>query len=204
MIVVIGQVGARQSESGDIEPSGFAAKVALAAAAEGAKVEVVTRLGDDPAGDAVLLTFAHAGIGHVATLRNGGVRTSIDPAATSDVDEPQASEQVSAEGLDLDSADIGLALRYLSNYRVIVLAHPLGPDVVEEALAAAGWGAAHLVVVSAPGKAAPPDPADALVLAAERDAEATASRLGRYAAAVDAGDGLDRAYAVLTGANAES
>ena len=45
----------------------------------------------------------------------------------------------------LDPADVGLALRYLSDYRVIVLIHPTGQEMVAEASAAAGWAGAHLV-----------------------------------------------------------
>jgi sugar/nucleoside kinase (ribokinase family) len=206
VIVVIGQVRARQSESGDLEPSGFVASVALSAAAEGARVEVVSRLGDDPAGDAVVLGFAQAGVGHVAMLRDGGARTAVDSTvAVADVDEPASGVDPAGRGPDLDAADVELALRYLSDYRVIVLAHPRGPDVVAESLAAAAWGPAHLVVVSAPDTDTTwPTSPDALVLSAAPDAEAIASRLGRYAAAVDSGDPLDTAYAVLTGANGES
>ena len=47
-------------------------------------------------------------------------------------------------------------------------------------------------------------PNDAIVIAAEPDAEAVAGRVGRYAAVIDGGGDPDTAYAVLTGANAES
>jgi sugar/nucleoside kinase (ribokinase family) len=205
VIVVIGQVGAQRSESGDIEPSGFAAEVALAAAKDGAKVELVSRLGDDLTGDAVVIGLAQAGVGHVATLRDGGAPTWIAAAETADVDDTGSDDGVGRTPSDLDAADIGLALRYLSDYSVIVLAHPHDPGVLDEALGAAGWGSAHLVVVSSPGTEPPlAVPSDAIVVTADRGAEATASRVGRYAAAVDSGAGLDRAYAVLTGANAES
>ena len=205
MIVVIGPVGARRTESGEFEPSGFAAHVAVSAAAAGATVELVSRLGDDPTGDAVLIVLAQAGVGHVATLREGGARTPVEATAVSvDIDEPLSERDGGAQGSELDAADIGLALRYLSDYRVIVLAHPGGLDVVEEALAAAGWGPAHLVVVTAPGTEALPVSPGALVLSADRNAEATAARLGRYAAAIDSGDPLASAYAVLTGATADS
>ena len=207
MIVVIGAVGARQVESGEFEPTGFAANVALAAAAAGSRVEVVSRLGEDPAGDAVLLGFARAGVGHVASLRHAGGRTPIVVEASESVDADGAGfdDVGRPEQLELDGGDVGLALRYLSDYRVIVLAHPFEGDVVREAESAAAWGPAHLIVVAHPGSVdAIPSLPGALVLSADDDADGTASRLGRYAAAVDAGEGLDTAYAVLTGANAES
>jgi hypothetical protein len=127
-----------------------------------------------------------------------------DPEALDD-DEPEHEEPSATNAPDLDGADVGLALKYLSDYRVIVLAHPSGADVIEEASASAGWAPAHLIVVMS----ADPDRdvaelEGALVLSADVDAEATARRLGRYAAAVDSGEDLDTAYAVLTGANGES
>jgi hypothetical protein len=208
VIVVIGSVAARMDETGEMKPAGFTATLALEAAAAGAQVEVVSRLGDDIAGDAVLLGFAQAGVGHVATLRDAGVRTHLaapaDPESLDD-DEPEHEEPGATNAPDLDGADVGLALKYLSDYRVIVLAHPSGADVIGEASSSAGWAPAHLIVVmSADPDREVAELEGALVLSADVDAEATARRLGRYAAAVDSGEDLDTAYAVLTGANGES
>ena len=98
-----------------------------------------------------------------------------------------------------------LALRYLSDYRVIVVAHPGDPGIIGEVVAAAGYAGAQLAVITDPGSEPSEDlPPGALHLEARRDADGTAARLGRYAAAVDAGEDLDTAYAVLTAATAES
>jgi sugar/nucleoside kinase (ribokinase family) len=210
VIVVIGNLVGRSDGSKTTTPAGFAAAVALAAAERGSTVEVVTRLGDDVVGDAVLLGLARAGIGHVATLRDAGRRTPLvtvsDDAETPvDDGEPGRADRGSKGDTTLEAADVGLALRYLSDYRVIVIAHLGERDVVEEAVSAAGWAGAHLVIVTAPdAPLAVPVPASTLILAADADAEATAIRVGTYAAAIDAGGEPDTAFAVLTGANAES
>ena len=92
MIVVIGAVHA--SGSGEVAPAGLAAGIALAAAAAARAVELVARIGDDPAGDAVLLAFAAAGIGHVATLRDPARRR---PPVEAD-DEPMDRSTVDDDG----------------------------------------------------------------------------------------------------------
>jgi len=207
VIVVVGDVAGRVNGSGGIGPAGFAATVATAAAAAGSRVELVTRIGEDEAGDAVVLGLARAGIGHAATLRDAGrgtpIMTSSDDEAPPDVTDDASGSGVMPPGPTLEAADVGLALRYLSDYRVIVVTHPSADDVLAEAIAAAGWSGAHLIVItSAEGEIGVP--AEAIAVAAEPGAEAVADRVGRYAAAVDSGGDLDTAYAVLTGANAES
>lgn len=209
MIVVLGDVGGRADEDGGIVLAGFAATVATAAAAAGSKVELVTRFGEDEAGDALVLALARAGVGHVATLRDAGKSTLIsDPTpdgTESDVDEDGGSSMVPPpEGPTLEAADVGLALRYLSDYRVIVVVHPMDGDVLSEAAAAAGWSSAHLVVVTSAGQDDLGSVAGVITISAEPDADAVAVRIGRYAAAVDAGGDLGIAYAALTGANADS
>jgi pfkB family carbohydrate kinase len=208
VIVVVGDVAGRVDTSGEAAPAGFAATVATAAAAAGSKVELVTRIGEDDAGDAVILALARAGIGHVATLRDAGRRTpvlgSTADEAGPDLDEDAVSTTVeSGPGPTLDGGDVGLALRYLSDYRVIVVAHATDRGVLDEVVTAAGWSGARLVVIASPGiEIAVPN--EAIAIAAEPDAEAVAGRVGRYAAAIDGGGDPDTAYAVLTGANAES
>ncbi len=196
MIVVIGEIGASGAGPG-MAPSGLAAGIALAAAAAGTRVEIVARLGDDPAGDAVLLAFAAAGVGHVATLRDAAHATRlVEPTAEPiDPDGHDGDDVGEAPGADaritptLDAADVGLALRYLDDYRVIVLVHPADDGVIREVVRATDWATAHLVVISEPTAPAPDDlPADAVLLAASDEAEGIAGILGRYAAAVDGGD----------------
>lgn len=208
MIVVVGDVMGRAGASGGMEPAGFAATAASAAAAAGARVELVTRLGEDEAGDAVILGLARAGIGHVATLRDAGrgtpVISSPDDEAGADLDDDGASSVAQPPtGPTLEAADVALALRYLSDYRVIVVSHPSDDGVLAEAVAAAGWSSAYLVVITS-AEVETPVPAEAIAVAAEPGAEAVAERVGRYAASIDSGGDLDAAYAALTGANADS
>ena len=57
VIVVIGGLGLRGSVE-EPEPDGLAPAIAVAAAAAGARVELISKAGDDPAGDAALLALA--------------------------------------------------------------------------------------------------------------------------------------------------
>lgn len=242
MIVVIGALGLR----GNIEepaPDGLAPAIACAAAAAGARVELISKAGDDPAGDAVLLALARAGVGHVATLRDPARHTPVrarldepsDPAADeaavdeAAVDEaaetaadrdgdggpspvldqaPPVDEAAPAEDAPpadlrptLDAADISLALRYLTDFGVLVAVHP-SSELLAEAVSAAGWAGAQLVVVLEPDGDVPADvPVDALVVAAGADAaDGVGGRIGRYAAALSRGDDAAAAYRDLTAA----
>jgi hypothetical protein len=209
VIVVIGNVAAQVGETGEVQPSGFAALLASEAAASGSKVEIVTRLGDDAAGDAVLLALAQAGVGHVATFRDAGLSTPLasldDPEKVGGEVEPRSPDRSDPSPSNLDDDDLALALRYLSDFRVLVLVHPPGGDLVREARTAAAWAGAHLVLVTAPDEDLGGIDADGgLVLSADAGGVGTATLLGRYAAAIDSGEALDRAYAVLTQATTES
>jgi sugar/nucleoside kinase (ribokinase family) len=210
VIVVIGDVAGCANESGIVVPAGFAATVATVAAAGGSKVELVTRVGEDATGDAVILALARAGVGHVATLRDPGrgtplISTSVDDAEADVDDDPPTKAVDPPSGPVIEPADIGLALRYLSDYRVIVVAHARDRAVLDEAVEAAGWSGGHLVVITSPGLEGDlAVPEEVIAVAAEPDAEGVAARVGRYATAIDAGDDRGTAYAALTGANAES
>ncbi len=74
------------------------------------------------------------------------------------------------------------------------------PDLLAEAVSAASWSGAQLVVVVEPETDVPAGlPADALVVAAAADdAEGVGARIGRYAAAVARGDDAAAAYRELT------
>lgn len=206
MIVVIGAVFARETGA-ELVPAGLAAGIALAAAAAEVRVELVARIGDDPAGDAVLLAFAAVGVGHVATLRDPARATPIAPALVDAIDiDPDATAEddaASAEPKDgaptLDSGDVDLALRYLTDFRVIVVVHPTD-SVLPEVIAAADYAGAHLVVVADPDTTASDgSPAAALVVQASEDAAGFGDLLGRYAAAVDRGEAPATAFAMLSG-----
>jgi len=204
VIVVIGAVFGRGAGV-EVAPAGLAAGIALAASATESRVELVARIGDDPPGDALLLAFAAAGIGHVATLRDPARATPveldddevIDPDPELDAGSAGGSPVLSAP--TLDAADVGLALRYLSDYRVIVVVHPADAGVVREVVAAASWASAHLVVVTAPRADVPTDlPPASVVLEAPDNAAGLADLLGRYAVAVDAGEDPSTAFAALS------
>ena len=214
MIVVIGAVFGRGAGA-ELAPGGLAAGIALAAAAEESRVELVARIGDDSPGDALLLAIAAAGVGHVATLRDPARSTPI-VAADEDATDPDPDAQTTADASvdpggsnaapTLDGADVGLALRYLADYRVIVVVHPTEPGVLTEAVAAAAYVSAHLVVVTDPAApdATAPDtlPAAALVLTATDDAAGVGDLIGRYAAAVDRGDDPATAFAAMAAVGA--
>ena len=114
---------------------GPAAAAALAAATAGSTVQLVARVADDPDGDAMLLHLAGAGVSHVATLRQ--------PAA--------------AGAPVLEAADLELALRYLSDVGVLVLASP-DPGLTAVAVEAAAWNHAALVVLLPHGADVPDGP----------------------------------------------
>ena len=69
MIVVIGDLALGGSEAEPVA-AGLAGRAARAAASAGAHVEVVSKVGEGPDGDTVLIALAMAGVGHVATLRD--------------------------------------------------------------------------------------------------------------------------------------
>jgi len=89
----------------------------------------------------------------------------------------------------LEAADIALALRYLPDYRTVVVGEPLPAEALAAVIDAARWAEARLVVVTADGSQPAGLPDDATVLESPpEDAEgAFASLVGRYAAALDRG-----------------
>lgn len=207
MIVVIGSTFLR-GDGPDAVPDGLAGRIALVAADAGATVELIAKLGDDPAGDALLIALARAGVGHVAILRDpvhptprrpGTEDVGVDPIEGGAAPAPWTVEPGLAPALDVD--DVGLALRYLTEFRVVVAVHPTG-GIAEEVTAAAAWGNAHLVIVTRPDDTAPTGiPAGSVVLEAMDDGvedSSIGSRLGVYAAAVDRGTAPGDAFADLT------
>jgi hypothetical protein len=189
-------------------PDGVVGRLARSAAAAGSSVELVAKIGDDPAGDGLLLALARSGVGHVAVLRDP-VHPTAWRHAPADLmtDAIDGDEPVSAWATDptraptLEVADVALALRYLTDYRVVVAVHP-SPAIVTEVAAAADWATAHLLVVIGPGGEVPTDiPPGSLVLEAtddDADDSSIGSRLGVYAAAIDGGADPSAAYAELT------
>ncbi len=195
-----------------IAAGGLSSAIAMAAAATGAAVQVVGRIGEDAAGDQVLLALTAVGVGHVAVLREPGRRTPAAPRradVSPSPDGPAIGEAFQDEtglgdrapdadadgasanpaGLSVDAADLELALRYVPDYRVIVIAADLEPEPLAAVVAAAGWSGAHLVALLAEGASTESLPGMTTALERpDRDPEGTfASMVAAYAVALDRG-----------------
>ena len=138
MIVVIGSPSGRHQDA-RIVAGGLAAGIAIEAARAGRRVELVGRIGDDEAADAVLQDLARSAVGHVAMLRDQARPTPIDDATG-------ATSHVASPSPEVDGADVDLALRYLTDFQVIVLVEPIATSVVEVVARAIEWAQATLVV----------------------------------------------------------
>ena len=158
MIVVVGNPIGRAVELGG-GVDGTAARTAIAAARGGGDVQLVGKTGEDPLGDEVLMALAAAGVGHVAMLRDPDHPTpravaagdASPPSAMLDGDSEPPVAIVPADPADrpaLEAADVELALRYLPDQRVIVVAEPQTDAVVAVVADAADYAGAQLVVVA--------------------------------------------------------
>ena len=210
MIVVVGNPVARAAELGG-GVDGTAGRAAIAAARAGATVQLVGKAGDDPMGDALLVALAAAGVGHVALLRDPARPTPVvtgpapdltDGALSSDDSDPEPTLLPADPGArpGLDAADVELALRYLSDYRAIVIAEPQSDAVVAIAAEAAAYSGAALIVVVAAGTGSAAATAALVVEAPDADPDgAFASMLGEFAAAIDDGASAPDAFRALSG-----
>jgi hypothetical protein len=219
VIVIVGSPAAQPVGQG-IVAAGLSAEIARAAATSGAAVQIVGRVGEDTAGDEVLLSLAAGGIGHVAMLREPGRPTPtatpsdnspansdgpalgealLDGVDVLDADTPLADGDGTAPpaGLSLDAGDLELALRYIPDYRVLVVAADLETSALEAVVAAAGWSGAHLVILLPDGAPASsiPDGATALLRPATDADGAFAAMVAGYAVALDRGDEPRAAFA---------
>ena len=205
MIVVIGHPILRAPGLGG-GADGTAARIATAAAAARRAVQLVGKVGDDPEGDRLLLALADAGVGHVALLRDAARRTPVmvaeppeaddtlgvdvtamaDDEALAEPPRPTIEPPDPADRPTLEPADVELALRYLTDYRVVIVAEPGRPDLVEVAAIAAGYGDAALVVIVAPGDDGPQGATVIEQPSADPDG-AFATLVGTLAADLDAG-----------------
>jgi hypothetical protein len=214
VIVVVGSPVGRQTAQG-IAAAGVAATIGRVAAAAGAEIQLVGKVGEGPVGDAVLLSLAQFKVGHVAVLRDASAATPLVPdgpereTVLDPIDgDPEAGETTdfaasAAAGPALDGGDLQLALRYLPDYRVVVVADGLDEAALSTVVAAGRWAGAQLIVVVAAGSSAPGVPDDATVLEAPAvDADGAFSAVvGAYAAALDRGANPEEAFA---SASAES
>ena len=201
MIVVIGQPVLTRVDGKPVA-TGSAARIALTAADRGAAVQLIGKVGDDTDGEALVLALAQGNVGHVAILRDAAHRTpvQIDDADAidehlTDTDEilaPQGGrpDEDRADRPALDAGDVELGLRYLTEFRVVVVADELDETALRVAADAAGWNNGTLVAVVPGGRPEPAGlPPDAIVLGAPGvDADGVFDRLvGQLAAEIDAG-----------------
>jgi hypothetical protein len=197
MIVVIGLPAYAGSAAGEGSAGGLAVDVAAGARARGGVVELVGKVGDDGAGDAVVVALGRLGVGHAALLRDPARPTPLlsvlavaagpqaadraadvvagdsvaDPAAALAADRGEDEPRIDVQLLPADPAarpgleagDISLALRYLAETRVVVLAEPLPELAVAAVVEGAAFAGARLVVLVPPGATPPPLPPEATV-----------------------------------------
>ena len=202
MIVVVGSPSARRTESG-IAAAGMAVTIGRVAADTGAAVELIGKVGEGAIGDAALLSLARMGIGHVAVLRDASTPTPLgsEPDLDAETISGIPAETRPAEpgaGPTMDSDDLQLALRYLPDYRVVVVADPIDQPSLDTVAAAARWAGAALILVVASGmQIASIADDDATVLEAPpTDPDGAFARIvAAYAVALDGGAAPDAAFA---------
>jgi hypothetical protein len=189
--------------------AGTSALVAAAAAKAGGDVQVVGRVGDDPDGDSLVLALAAAGVGHVALLRVAARRTAVAEAAADDdgIDGDPASDDAedappppaTDPDTGLEAADVDLALRYLTEFRVVVVTPGVPVEATLAATRAAGWTGGAAIVLVAKGRETTDLPDGTIVLespADDRDG-VFANLVGEYAAALDRGEDAGDAFRSL-------
>jgi hypothetical protein len=117
-------------------------------------------------------------------------------AAVAVADEASGSSKAAPEP-SLDSGDLELALRYLPDYRVVVVTERLDEPALATVSAAARWTGAQLIVVVPSGTSGRGMPEDATVLESPpADPDGTfAAVIGAYAAALDRGASPAEAFA---------
>ncbi len=216
MIVVIGLPAYSETPDPVGAAAGLAVDIAAAARSRGAAVELVGKIGDDGAGDAVVLGLGRLGVGHAALLRDPARPTPVlvtDAAAAGETggdvgpDTYAADEEVEPAGAHMlpedagerpgmDAGDIALGLRYLAEARVVVVAEQLAEAAMKAVVDGATFSDARLVVLLPAGAVAPVLPANATLLEEPADDDGSFARLvGQYAAALDAGEEPSAAFA---------
>ena len=142
MIVVLGRPGLGVAVAGGSQPlDGLAALVALAAVDRGARVELVGTVGEDQAGDAVMVALGAAGVGHAAVLRDPA---GVTPGGAKRGPQPR-----------LDAGDIGLGLQFVPECRVLVVAEDLDEAAASATIDAAAYHGAPVVAIVSPGAPVP-------------------------------------------------
>jgi hypothetical protein len=201
VIVVIGSPTALKRGK-RIWPAGRSVAVADAARAAGAEVQLVGKVGDDLAGDAIVIELGRRQIGHSALARS---ESRLTPSVTagretelpedSAVDSGDVAEETTEPadlaappGLPLEAADVKLALGYLPEIGTIVVAAPLAEDAATVVADSAGYHQASLVALVEPGTKAPKAFNGAIVLqSASGPGEVFDRLVGAFAARLDEG-----------------
>jgi hypothetical protein len=226
VIVVIGSpVAVRAGKR--LFPAGRSLTVAEAVKSAGGETQIIGKVADDLAGDAIVVELGRRGIGHAALARTGE-RTPIadgpqaaadaleatDPLtaaelldATNGTSEPSEATSPGAapgkpppDGLALEPADLKLALGYLPDIGVIVVAAPLADDAAKVVADSAAYNSVPLVALVEPGGSVPAAFGGAIVLEVPPEAAESFDRLvGAFATRLErgaeAGDALRDAVA---------
>ncbi len=208
MIVIVGAPAWRPGPLA--APDGRACAVALAAAARGARVELVGRIGDDPAGDELVIALARSGVGHAAVLRDPARPTPVvtpsaepdDSQVLADPADERDRPATSPDGPVLQREDVRLGLSYLGSFSVLVVTDGLPPAIMPACVEGAAFAAARLVVLLREGTPMPDAlPAEATVLGVPPGATDVgfAGLVGAYAAGLDGGHDPAAAFGTALG-----
>ena len=170
-------------------PGGRAASIALAAAEAGSRVELLGRIGDDPAGDALVMALNRSAVRPTVLFVPADADEDDVVGGPGSADSPRPAVASPPDGPSLGAEDVSLGLRYLTDFDVLVVGDDVAATVMPACVEAAAFAGAQLVVVVASSDAVPGGlPVGATVLQAPDDAgEAFGRLLGRYAAALDGG-----------------
>lgn len=213
MIVVVGVPAWRQRSPAG--PAGRACSIALVAASRGARTELVGRIGDDPAGDQLVLALSRGGVGHAAVLRDPARPTPVEELVVHpDEDGPTGPGRSPDDGAApvavplgtdvplLQPEDVRLGLSYLGSYAVLVVADDAPASVLPACVDGAAFAGAHLVVLLPDGGPVPDGiPPEATVLGVPPGAadQALAGLVGAYAAGLDGGHDPAAAFEAALG-----
>jgi len=210
VIVVVGLPAYADSPDGEKCAGGLAVDVAAAAVGRGAMVELVGKIGNDGAGDAVVVALGRLGIGHSALVRDPVLPTPVLAAPAVDDDSPELDDvdrgtlvlpADPAGRPSLDTGDVDLALRFLPQAGVIVLVDALSEAAVAAAADGAAYASARLIVLVESGAKPPAVPADATVLEVPPADDGSFGRMvGVFAGALDAGVDPKAAFGEATAA----
>jgi len=191
MIVILGRPSVRPLvQDARLVPDGVSVAIARAVVSAGRPVELVGSVGDDDAGDALVVGLGREGIGHAALLRQ--------PVAAT----PVAGQPPCGLAPTLDLADVELGLGYIPDVDVLVLSEPLDRDAESAALDAAAYHGARVVAVVPPGTV----PSERLATVAtvlessEDPPPAFTAMVGRYAAELDRGAAPEAGFEIATAA----